>query len=67
VRLCVFSFLKTTTLLQGWEPNPLVLLRAHKKGAGSGGAVGERCQLGCTLDDADLVWEKLGNPTVKIK
>jgi len=73
--------------LTGWEPNPLVLLRAHKKrrlgttattrgandddddggsggGGGSGQSVaGEKCQLGCRLDDGDLVWEKLGNPT----
>jgi hypothetical protein len=51
--------------LQGWEPNPLVLLRAHKKGPGS--AAGPACQKGCSLDDADLVWEKLGNPTVSAR
>ena len=46
--------------LTGWEPNPLVLLRAHKT-APSGG-VGERCQEGCSLDEASM-WVPLGNPT----
>ena len=43
--------------LSGWEPNPLVLLRAHRM-LPNGGGVGERCRFpGCGLDAGDLqVW-----------
>ena len=62
------------TRIQGWEPNPLVLLRAHRALPGSsstsigsggsiGGGVGEKCCGSCGLGDKDLVWVQLGNPT----
>jgi len=48
--------------LSGWEPNPLVLLRAHK--TAPGGGMGERCKgPDCGLDHGELLWLPLGNPT----
>ena len=45
--------------LTGWEPNPLVLLRAH---IADGNPHGKPCGRGCTLSPS-VKWEKLGNPT----
>jgi hypothetical protein len=41
--------------LTGWEPNPLVVLRARRK-------TGKPCGIGCGLGDS-LEWDKFGNPT----
>jgi hypothetical protein len=42
--------------LTGWEPNPLVLLQAHRKGSEVA------CHSDCKLSDS-LEWKHLGNPT----
>ena len=41
--------------LTGWEPNPLVLLKARRTS-------GKSCGFGCGLSES-LEWENLGNPT----
>lgn len=58
---------RSRVALQGWEPNPLVLLRAHRAARLPGGlgglAVGEPCRAACGLGDPGLTWVHLGNPT----
>jgi len=45
--------------LTGWEPNPLVLLKAHRF------PNNQPCGPRCSLSDPDIRFERLGNPTAE--